>query len=219
MDAVLILAVFLIWVIVGFIVMGKAPGWFAREGPFSKRLWIAGLAGLVYFIGPFLDEFWGRFRTSQLCAAEGGVKVFRSVHNVEGLRADGFASGLVSSKSYKFAETANGSFFKGRYIKGPVRYSLDVNGALMVEEGISPKARFAYQMRAENIGGHITRSNKSIVELPSGEVLGQEVRFSFPGGWVLRYIGAGYGGALGTGCSFPAAPFPDFLFTVLKPSR
>ena len=221
MDALALLLLFVTWVVISGVVVVKGTKLLVSgHASWNTRAGVGGLLALIMFLIPAGDDLWGRYRVRQLCEAEGGVKIFKTVENVEGFQMQGAGDAILRETKYRFIESTWVVVFNGELIEGPARFSLGPTGKVVVEKNIVPKARYAYRRHEEKLSGHITRNEEEIGDLQTGEILAKEIRFNFPGGWFLRWITGGYGGGGGgAGCKFPVATHSTFLFVVLKWSR
>lgn len=176
---------------------------------------IAAIPVFVLIVGT--DHWIAKAYFHRLCEAEKGIKIYKTVKNVEGYYDDlGFGPVRGDSernfkdkrdslliRGYLFSEVANDRLGKGEYY----RYSLAPNNELKIEQNIpKPTARY-HQIRARSdLNFWMGRSVKQVVDTQTNEILAEDVSFYFNNGVVMRfylnYLMAGVGsGFKGEGCS------------------
>jgi hypothetical protein len=219
MDVLLIFLLIGLWIVLTGFIVDKGPKWLVRAGAPRSESWATRVLLLVAMLAiPLGDDLWGRFRVNQLCSAEGGQKIFKTIQNVEGVQVNGINGDLVGELGYRFIETRESSFFKGRFIKEPARYSVGPNGLPEIEKNIVPKARYAHIQGQVQLPGQIRRYQQFIIDLKTNDVLAKDTSFVFLGGWAFRMLYSAYGGASG-GCSRALTLQWRFLHSVVQPPQ
>lgn len=165
---------------------------------------------LLYAI-PFGDHTVGYLYFRHLCDKEAGVKIQRTVPNVEGFWWWPIQDGEIALKyGYAFVEGGVDPQ-KGR------RY--EVLDATIVEyKDTTIKSRYAFRSSGiANLSMGIQRGGDEIVDLRTGEKLAEELGFQFRGGWMLRKVLSGSGGS--SGYCPTNVDYLKLITTVLKPSQ
>ena len=140
------------------------------------------IALLLILLIPTADAIYGRIKLQQMCKAEGGLKVYRVAHNVEGFADDNAGSDYwVKEHGYQFIEelATNGL---------TVRWSRQ-NDQTVVEEKTYPKSK--YQVSLKRIGwinDPYLREQDVVEEIASNEILATDTQIAFNGGWAERLI-------------------------------
>lgn len=137
---------------------------------------------LLILLIPTADAIYGRIKLQQMCKAEGGLKVFRVAHGVEGFMADMSADEyMVKSHGYKFSEAESST---GKYY----RVSM-LNGNIVREDNVNLLSKFKVkETYLQNVGELYWQQLYSIEAIPSGEVLATETQIGFRGGWAERLV-------------------------------
>ena len=128
---------------------------------------------------PTADAIVGRIYLKQLCATEGGLKVFRVVDNVEGF-LDTPGSYLLKKYGYSFIE----GNLRGNGIVD--RVSLR-SGGLVVETGVPRKSQYQIR-RIVNERGMYSWDQYVVEEIASASVLASFTQIIFKGGWAERLL-------------------------------
>ena len=142
---------------------------------------------LAVLLIPTADAIYGRIKLHQMCKADGGLKIYKVAHNVEGFM-DQWAEPdkyVVEHKGYKFAES------KEEY--GLCNRVSMQNGELVFEKNVKPKSKYkAYLSDGSDIGSDkLYWRQEAVVETyPEGEVIAEIVRIGFRGGWAERFLGS-----------------------------
>ncbi len=147
----------------------------------AKPVWAKGLVLLAALLIPTADAVYGRIKLKQMCAVEGGLKVYRVAHGVEGFADENSGSDYwVKEHGYQFIEDLPTS--------GPtIRYSRQ-NGQIIGEENVSPKSK--YRVRGKYIGWlkDSYLRHQYLIESTSGELLATDTQIAFNGGWAERFL-------------------------------
>lgn len=163
---------------------------------------------------PTADAIYGRIKLQQMCKAEGGLKVYRVAHGVEGFMADGSPDiELVKNYGYQFSEGS------GRHAKYD-RVSM-LNGKIVREENVSLKSKFKVKLTTlDNRGNLYWRQVYSVETIPNGEILATDTNIGFSGGWAERLIAAfsDSGGGSVAVCKNTGLDPQKLVITVLKHS-
>jgi hypothetical protein len=159
---------------------------------------------------PYGDHTLGKIEFKILCGKEAGLRIYRSVSDVEGYRSPWVSNDSPKAHGYVFAEQINRD--------GTVtRYTLRSNGTVTEERGAKPVSRYVLDRRQIAINSQITRSEYFIVDSKTNEKLAERVGFGHHGGWLPRQLAAMH--TYHAAC--PSEPFSmgRFLREVLMPKQ
>lgn len=184
---------------------------FKRCGGSNVRWLVLAVAVLI----PSGDAVVGRLYLKQLCAEEGGLKVYRVAEHVDGFMDD-YRDYWVKAGKYQFTEEfpVNGKV---------IRYSKN-NGQIIREDNVLPQSQ--YRVRLQHMGDVHDRylRNMYLVEsIPNGEILATDTQIAFNGGWAERFIAlfSDAGGGTVAWCTNteldPVARHRRLVTTALKP--
>lgn len=186
---------------------------FKRCGRSGFRWLVLAVAVLI----PSGDAVVGRLYLKQLCAEEGGLKVYRVAEHVDGFMDDGSHSNYwVSERGYQFAENRPINGMTTRYFKQ--------DGQIVQADNVLPESQ--YRVRSQNIGSVHDRylRNLFLVEsIPNSEILATDTQIAFNGGWAERFIAlfSDSGGGTVAWCTNteldPVARHRKLVTTALKP--
>lgn len=180
MGGLLVLVLVGLYLWIAYVVVRKVP-----------KIWGKALALVVAVLIPTADAVYGRLKLKHLCETEGGVKMFRTVEGVEGVRSFlGADEYLLKEGRYRFVEGAEGS-------SGMVRNTMSSDGSVAKEKNVTAKSLFSLEYEPANSTGWFRKSTYLVKELASGEILGSDTNIVFMGGWIERFIGGLYGGSSG----------------------
>lgn len=143
----------------------------------AKPIWVKGLVLLAALLIPTADAVYGRYKLKQMCAAEGGLKVYRVAYGVEGFM--GYADeGMITKHGFQFVEQKNSPYY----------YRLSKqSGEIVREDKVSPKSK--YQLRESYDDTSIYRRSQFLIEdIATGEILATDTRLTFEGGWAERFL-------------------------------
>lgn len=146
-----------------------------------KPIWGKALVLLAALLIPTADAVYGRVKLKQMCATEGGLKIYRVAEHVKGFLADSTDEAMLKKYGFEFTE---GESSAGKYYRFQ-----NQNGRVLVEENIAPKSQ--YRIRLERTGDTKNRymRNQYIVSVIStGEVLATDTQIAFNGGWAERFL-------------------------------
>ena len=156
----------------------------------ARPWWGKVLLVLVFILIPTADAFYGRIRLKQMCAAEGGLKIYKVVKGVDGFydpsnRARDWLTSLTRAQfHYKFIEGGRdwdlvratrdpaGNIAEQR-LAGPA--SLD--SQYVVDRSVDRKTGFIFQKYL-------------VKDRHTQEVLGTSTTIAFYGGWAERFLGS-----------------------------
>lgn len=146
---------------------------------------------LLILLIPTADAIYGRIKLQQMCKAEGGLKVFRVAHGVEGFMADTANEKWIQQYGFQFSEGSSSPKIYYRFTM--------INGKLTREDNVTPKSNYRlYFKRVGWIDGTYMRDQYIVDELANSEILATDTQIAFNGGWAERLIalfsGAGGGG-------------------------
>lgn len=161
--------------------MGSLIWWLLRK----KATFLAPLLGLLVFSSlmfiPFADYFPQRQRIDNLCAAEGGFKIFKTIQEVNGVH--GLSNAI--DFGYEFGEIYAGKRPEGvfspedktqpliRYFRAPQGY----NGGRFLEVKADTPTTYGLRTSRDYLGNMIYRVTDEIYIVDSNETLGQVTFF------------------------------------------
>ena len=157
------------------------------------------IAVLLILLTPTADAIYGRAKLQQMCKAEGGLKVYREAHNVEGFMYESNDERLMTQYGYQFIEIdeyPGESEYEAKRL-GLKKYTrlFNNNGQIEREVGVIYKSK--YRVKTRNLNYHPTiidekrpydRFQDSIEEIESNEILATDTQIAFNGGWAERLI-------------------------------
>jgi len=150
---------------------------------------------LIFILIPTVDAIYGRIKLKQMCAAEGGLKIYRVVEGVEGFEYGNSrpSDSWITEYGYKFVE--------GKGLEGkPMRLRLKSDGKISEEPDAVMQSRYRYEYFGSDFGVGYTQVEQQIKDLKTNEVLARTRNISYEGGWAERliagiYASKGYAGA------------------------
>ena len=144
------------------------------------------VALLVILLIPTADAIYGRYKLKQMCAAEGGLKVYRVAHGVEGFITSTGDETTLNKYDFDFIEVDHGY---NNVFKDVIRYSKR-DGQIVAEENVVPKSQ--YQVHSYHEGEQtLYLKYKHVVNMiSSGEKLAEHTEIGFRGGWAERFLSA-----------------------------
>lgn len=169
--------------------------------------------GLIAFVLPTADGYFGRKYVEHLCAKDGGLKVYRVVKDVDGVLGLAPDRQTLKRTGYRFIEIDRATVDPKR-----AYWRIERLPDGQVVEGFAAKPRARYKVE-KHFGGtgfptRIAISDLQVRELASGEVTARFRMYSGGVGWAERFLAAftGAGYAQGIECAAPAQPVgPDEL--------
>lgn len=154
--------------------------WWAIQKPHA--LWIKALLLLGFVLLPTADAVYGRIKLKLLCEKEGGLRIYRTVENVEGfLINQSPEKEWIVNNGYRFVEGKN---YRGKII----RISRDEKGIIVTQENVLPQSLYEYFHEDAHITPTIKRFSSKVIDRNSNEILSEFAGFGFAGGWVERHL-------------------------------
>lgn len=177
-----------------------------------RPAWGKTLVVVMLLLAPTADAIYGRIKLERLCESEGGLHVYRMVEGVAGFddpksRPD---ESTLRIRKYKFVE--------GIELDGSrSRLSVLLDGTYLREKGVTPISEYVYESTRGDDKDIYYRYEQRIRVRATGEIIGNNVDYSYAGGWFERFVSGIYA-ARGVGGSCNSfIPATKFIPTVLKP--
>ena len=146
-----------------------------------KGLPYKAVALLVMLLIPTADAIYGRYKLKQMCAAEGGLKVYRVAHGVAGFMASTADEIWIKKYGFQFSEGSNSP---GKYYRISKQ-----NDQIVVEENIAPKSNYRIDLkRIDLIKDTYMRDQYFIEKIANGEILATDTQVYYNGGRLERLI-------------------------------
>lgn len=166
---------------------------------------------LAVLLVPTADAIYGRIKLNQMCEADGGLKVYKQPHDMEGYmtsneHADDY---LVKNGVFKFSESEENHGLS-------TRVSMQ-NGELMYEKDVKPISKYKTYLgdsvRLDNSYGY---ADSYVETYPEDEIIARDRAYYFKGGWAERFLGSfADAGSSSVGCERPIL-LPQELLLTLK---
>lgn len=158
--------------------------------------------GLIAFVLPTADGYFGRKYVEHLCAKDGGLKVYRVVQGVEGVLGLAPNRGTLQRTGYRFIEIGRAAADPNRTYRRIERLP---DERFLEEFDSAPKAKYEIVSMHERISGVVVRyaiSDDLVRDRQSAEVLVRYRRYGGGAGWAERFLGqfTDAGGAGGISC-------------------
>lgn len=166
-----------------------------------KPLWAKGLVLLAALSIPTADAMYGRIKLQQMCKAEGGLKVYRVAKHVEGFMASSTDEFMLNKYGFQFSE---GESSPRKYY----RFSKQ-NDSIVIEENVTPKSKYQLFQTYGDDKSVYRRSQYSIEDISSGEVLATDIRLTFKGGWAERFLAQFSDAGVGNVAWCSDNPYPE----------
>jgi hypothetical protein len=184
MGALLILWIAAIYLLLAAWITYKVRSW-----------WVKSVVAIALLLIPTADAVYGRIKLKQMCEAEGGLKIYKTVEGVEGLYVDrlGATPEWVTKYGYRFVE--------GEDVSGkPVRLSGGPAGKIVEEKNVALKSQYRYEYSGGDFGIGYAYDEQRVRDLQTNEILARARNISYEGGWVERFVASlyaakGYAGA------------------------
>lgn len=161
-----------------------------------RPVWAKVLAFLLFALIPTADAFYGRMKLRDLCAKEGGLKVYRTAMDVDGFLTDSLIESILRKYPFKFIET--------KELKGYARYSKSADGKITSEPIDSPQSRYEYQTTQGDSKDLYMKLTFAVRVRDTREILGLVNDFRYAGGWFERLMSASVAGRANAGhCPLP----------------
>ncbi len=146
-----------------------------------QPLWGKAAVLVTVILIPSADAVMGRIYLQQLCAKEGGLKVYRVVEGVKGFMDYGGVDAYwVKEHGYQFIES---SPLGG----GVIRFSRQ-DGQIVTEENTLPKSLYRVRLAFDGKKDIYEKSHYIVEIIPTSEVLATYTQIIFKGGWVERFL-------------------------------
>lgn len=202
MGALLILVVAGLYLWLAIAITRKVkPGW--------GKVTVLVIAALI----PTADAVVGRIYLKHLCATEGGLKIYRTVDDVDGFYDP------TSNPNEEWIRKYGYKFIEGNVIGQPARMSLQPDGTIFSEKNIVLQSKYAYELKQGDVKDLYYRIEENIRVLESNEILSRYVNFSYAGGWVERAISGLYAARGKGGTCETENPLYELVTRTLKPIK
>jgi len=154
-------------------------------------VWGKVLAIVVVVLIPTADAIYGRIKLKQMCAVEGGIKVQKTIENVDGVFTVGLlAPALVMDMNYEFSENIISEQIY-RYRRPTGKLSAYTHPS---KEKVDKKlSLYSYYREEIYIDSSILKTTDFVRLDSTSEILGANTDFHYYGGWLERFIGKLYG--------------------------
>ena len=152
-----------------------------------QPIWGKALIVIAAILIPTADAVYGRYKLKEMCAAEGGLHIYRVVEGVAGFDNPKFQpdEGWLTKHGYKFIE--------GKELSGKrFRLSLRPDGTFLREEDITPISEYVYEDEHGNDKDIYSRYEQRIRVRATSEILSKAVNISYEGGWLERFAAGVY---------------------------
>lgn len=171
------------------------------------RLGVSFAIIFVVWAIPYGDHTLGKIQFILLCSEDSGLRVFRTVINVEGFRSISGSANTPVQLGYKFFEkiTSDGSI---------IRYEVGDKGQVTEKRKAIPRSRYLVGRKETNISLQIIRIEDVIVDLKNNERLAEFVQYGHRGGWLNRQFGAMH--AYHVSCPAQSVNFGKVILDVLR---
>lgn len=177
-----------------------------------RKLWMKVVVTLVAVLIPTADAVYGRVKLEEICEAEGGLRIFRTVTKVDGLYSGNSIpeDEWITREGYKFVE--------GRALNGKnVRKERHENGSVIQLNDVSIKSQFGFGFTNGDHTATFGRTQLYIYALDSKERLASVTNITFRGGWVERLVSGIYAGTPNSeGCHLKDFGSISWVKSVLK---
>jgi hypothetical protein len=170
---------------------------------------------VLFFIGILVaDGIYGRIKLAAMCTEQGGLRIYRTVQNVEGFYSPFAGEKFLKNHDYAFIESGSS--------KPYVRYAKQPNGAISQEKTSELKSRFAYRTVRGDLGDVYMIDRFQVIDRERNEVLAETVNYVYAGGWIERAIASLYA-ARGEGGScdiaYPTTVHEQLISRTLNPGK
>lgn len=180
----------------------------------TPPLWGKALVVLAALLIPTADAVYGRYRLKEMCAAEGGLRIYRVMENVAGFEDP------KSRPDESWIGAGKFQFVEGEELSGKrSRLSLRPDGTYLHEVAITPISEYVYEKEHGNDKDIYYRYEQRIRVRATGEVLGRYIDFNYAGGWVSRMINGIYAARGTAGTCGPFIYKTEFVPQILKPIK
>lgn len=203
MGAFLILFLVAVYIFIAFKVTALAKSWF-------RKLVVI----LVFTMIPTADGIYGRIKFEQMCKDEAGLKIFKTVENVEGFYIPEVppSEEWIRIYGYKFVE---GGLAGGIL----ARMSLSSDGSILLESDVTPISKYVYEYTLGNPRNIYYGVEKRIRVIENNEILSKFVNISYAGGWWERFIASIYASRGQAGMCGTSISITEIVTKTLKPPK
>jgi hypothetical protein len=180
----------------------------------TPTIWGKALVVIAAILIPTADAVYGRYKLKQMCAAEGGLHIYRVVEDAKGFddpksRPD---ESELQIRKYQFVE--------GKELSGKrSRLSVQPDGKYLREVGVTPISEYIYEEEHGKDKDIYYRYEQRVKVRATGEILGRYVNFNYAGGWFERFVGSIYAGRATRGSCGPLVYQTEFIPQILKPIK
>jgi hypothetical protein len=181
---------------------------------YARPVWGKAIIVLAALLIPTADAVYGRYKLKEMCAAEGGLRIYRVVEGVAGFDDPKSrpTEGWLTKHGYKFVE--------GKELSGKrFRLSVRPDGTFLREEGITPISEYVYEYELGDAKDVFYRIEQRIRVRATGEILSRTVNFSYAGGWFERFVNGLYAARGTAGTCGPDVDITRFIAQTLKPIK
>ena len=178
-----------------------------------RPVWGKALVVIAALLIPTADAVYGRHKLKEMCAAEGGLRIYRVVEDVEGMDF------LNSSTEKSWLETTGYKFVEGQDKGKRSRLSVLPDGMYLHEAGITPISEYVYELDVEDAKGIYSRAERRIRVRATGEILGRDVNIGYAGGWFQRFVASLYAARGNGGTCGNLTGITEFVTQTLKPIK
>lgn len=180
----------------------------------ARPIWGKALIVVVAILIPTADAVYGRYKLMEMCAAEGGLRIYRVVEGVAGFDDPKSrpTEGWLTKHGYQFIE---GEELSGKRF----RLSRRPDGTFLREEGITPISEYVYEIELGDAKDIFYRIEQRIRVRATGEILSRAVNFSYAGGWFERFVNGLYAARGTAGTCGPDVDITRFVAQTLKPIK
>lgn len=187
--------------------------WFVVKMLSSRR--VKYIVITIFVLIPMWDVVPGWLYFRHLCETDGGVKVYKSVANVEGFldkSQNMLGRDAVMKYGYKFMEGGEGD-------DRIYRYTINQDGQLAREKIEETISKYRVQRTDEYLPFNITKYEYSIVDIRTQEKFATSISFYLAGNWVQNKMKP----LLGGGAYCPSQQlthiYEIFYLETLKPPK
>ena len=180
----------------------------------TPTIWGKALVIIAAVLIPTADAVYGRYKLKEMCAAEGGLHIYRVVEGAKGFDdpADVPREESIRNDGYKIVE--------GQELSGKrSRLSLRPDGSVFRDEGITPTSEYVYELDKGDSKEIYHRTESRIRVRNTGEVLGRAVNIRYAGGWFERFVAGVYAARGTAGTCGPLVYRTELLSRTLKPTK
>jgi len=131
---------------------------------------------------PSADAIYGRIKLNQMCKADGGLRIYKQPHDIEGYMSE-FIPDETAVKNRFF------TFSEAEVSKGVFNRSSMQNGTLIHEKNVKPRSRYkAYLGNVVQLNSSYGYQDSVVETYPEGEVVARDRLYLFWSGWAERFL-------------------------------